>query len=195
MDALSNVVELALYSKLKSQYEGMEPNKNHWSCVMDQIFCYDDLLREKIEACKSKEGQRLFAGPIKLFYEGIQGIETIFEDYSKGKGVIGRIYGLCSDLCNRQDKQKNIIYAFRNIAHAAALLNLNLATSVEVQQWRIQLNISEMMDKVIQLFVQQLELKKSLDQVLHSGDTDDEALQRISFILNVPVAKILEILS
>jgi hypothetical protein len=173
----------------------MEENKNNWRCVMDQIFCYDALLREKIEACKSKEGQRMFAGPIKLFYEGIQGIENIFEDYSKRKGVIGRIYGFCADWCNSSDNQKRIMDASRNIAHAAALLNLTMTTSVEAQQKETQKKITEMMEKVVQMFDQQSALMKSLDQVLQDGGTDDEAANKISKILNIPVAKILQNLS
>ena len=196
MDPLSlcsNV--LALYTKLKNQYESMGENRKNWRCLMDQIFCYDDLLREKIEACKFKEGQRIYEGPIKLFYEGIQGIEQIFEDYSKRKGAVGRIYGFCSDWCSCSDNKKRIMDTSRNIAHAAALLNLAVATSAEAQQKEMQGKVSEMMEKVVQMFDQQSVLKESLDCVLQGGDTDAETADKISKLLNVPLPNILQSLS
>jgi hypothetical protein len=181
---------LALYTKLKDQYQLMDVNKKNWNFLMENVFCYEALLRDKIEACKTKEGQRLFGGPIKLFYEGIQGFEVFFESHSKRKGFLGKVYGFCSELCDSSKNREKIVDASRKIAHAAALLNFTGITAVESQQKETQIKIAEMMEKVILMFDQQSQLKNQLDQVLHDGGTEEEVVNKLSDILDVPVGRI-----
>ena len=161
---------------------------------MDQVFCYDVLLKEKIEACKTKDGQRLYSGPIKLFYEGIQGIDQIFDNYSKRRGLVGRIYGFCSDFCYSLENQKKLMEASRNIAHAAALLNLTATTSVETQQRETKQEISKMMERVEQLIDQQAKLKVSLDQALaqSQNESEQDIARKVANILQLPESQILK---
>jgi hypothetical protein len=59
----------------------------------------------------------------------------------------------------------------------------------------MQGKVSEMMEKVVQMFDQQSVLKESLDCVLQGGDTDTETADKVSKLLNVPLPNISQSLS